>query len=121
MYAQPITFLVQVGGVLVVSLEVVALDVIPIVVLIISYSGVYLMCAQVGLVELLKSFGVVPHVVLGHSAGEVAAAYASGLLSLADSVKVSWSLPGGDCDDRSSSCSAEGSGGTAVVAIAAVV
>ena len=43
---------------------------------------------KVGLVELLKYFGIMPHVVLGHSAGEVAAAYASGLLSLSDSVKV---------------------------------
>jgi len=43
---------------------------------------------QIGLIELLKSFGITPDIVLGHSAGEVAAAYASGLLSLVDSVKV---------------------------------
>ena len=80
------------------------------------------MCAQVGLVELLKSFGVVPHVVLGHSAGEVAAAYASGLLSLVDSVKVSWTLLGGGRDGRGSSHTMDGgSSGAAVVAIAAVV
>ena len=42
---------------------------------------------QIGLVELLKYFHVVPDVVLGHSAGEVAAFYAAGLLSLEDSVK----------------------------------
>ncbi|KAI1260500.1 hypothetical protein F5Y18DRAFT_405602 [Xylariaceae sp. FL1019] len=37
---------------------------------------------QIGLVELLKSFGIVPTVVLGHSSGEIAAAYAAGALSL---------------------------------------
>jgi acyl transferase domain-containing protein len=36
----------------------------------------------VGLLELLKFFRVFPDVVIGHSAGEVAAAYAAGLLTL---------------------------------------
>lgn len=39
---------------------------------------------QCGLLELLKGWGVHPDVVVGHSAGEVAAGYAAGLLSLAD-------------------------------------
>ncbi len=39
---------------------------------------------QCALVELLKTWGVYPDCVLGHSSGEVAAAYASGALSLAD-------------------------------------
>ena len=43
---------------------------------------------QMGLVELLKYFGVIPNVVLGHSAGEIAALYCSGHLSLEDAVKV---------------------------------
>jgi acyl transferase domain-containing protein len=43
---------------------------------------------QVGLFELLKAFGVFPDVVLGHSAGEVPAAYAAGLLTLAEAVQV---------------------------------
>ena len=37
---------------------------------------------QCGLVELLKTWGVYPDCVVGHSSGEVAAAYASGALSL---------------------------------------
>ena len=43
---------------------------------------------QMGLVELLKYFGIHPKVVLGHSAGEIAALYCSGHLSLEDAVKV---------------------------------
>ena len=39
---------------------------------------------QCALVELLKTWGVYPDCVVGHSSGEVAAAYASGTLSLAD-------------------------------------
>ncbi|KAI4604125.1 Type I Iterative PKS [Pestalotiopsis sp. 9143b] len=36
---------------------------------------------QIGLVDLLKSWGVQPTSVVGHSSGEIAAAYAAGLLS----------------------------------------
>jgi acyl transferase domain-containing protein/NADPH:quinone reductase-like Zn-dependent oxidoreductase/thioester reductase-like protein/acyl carrier protein len=43
---------------------------------------------QVGLYELLKFFKVFPDVVVGHSAGEVAAAYASGLLTLEEACEV---------------------------------
>ena len=43
---------------------------------------------QVGLFELLKFFKVFPDVVVGHSAGEVAAAYASGLLTLEEACEV---------------------------------
>jgi acyl transferase domain-containing protein len=43
---------------------------------------------QVGLFELLKFYKVFPDVVIGHSAGEVAAAYASGLLTLEEAVEV---------------------------------
>lgn len=39
---------------------------------------------QVGLAELLRSFGVLPDAVLGHSMGEVAAAYVAKVLSLED-------------------------------------
>lgn len=43
---------------------------------------------QVGLFRLWSSWGVRPAAILGHSVGEAAAAYASGALSLADSVRV---------------------------------
>jgi len=43
---------------------------------------------QVGLVELFKYMKVLPDMVVGHSAGEVAANYACGLLSLEEAVSV---------------------------------
>lgn len=47
-----------------------------------------LFALQVALVELWKSWGVTPGAVVGHSMGEVAAAYVSGGLSLAEAVRV---------------------------------
>lgn len=43
---------------------------------------------QLGLIELLKYVGVTPNVVLGHSAGEIAALYCSGRLTLEEATKV---------------------------------
>ena len=43
---------------------------------------------QVALAEVWASFGIVPDAIVGHSAGEVAAAYVSGALSWADAVSV---------------------------------
>ncbi|XP_072269507.1 phthioceranic/hydroxyphthioceranic acid synthase-like [Pyxicephalus adspersus] len=43
---------------------------------------------QVSLVHLLRHWGVNPDCVVGHSVGEVAAGYCSGLLSLEDAVKI---------------------------------
>lgn len=43
---------------------------------------------QLSLTALWKSFGVEPSVILGHSAGEVAAFYEAGVLSFEDAVKV---------------------------------
>lgn len=43
---------------------------------------------QIGLVNLFKYFGVTPSVVLGHSAGEIAALYCSGTLSLEQAASV---------------------------------
>ena len=45
---------------------------------------------QVGLVELLGAIGVRADVVVGHSAGELAALYCSGMLSLPDAAAVVW-------------------------------
>ena len=43
---------------------------------------------QVSLAELLNSWGVTPHCIVGHSAGEVGAAYAAGVYSFEDAIKV---------------------------------
>ncbi|KAI0166896.1 hypothetical protein GGR52DRAFT_581670 [Hypoxylon sp. FL1284] len=45
---------------------------------------------QIALVELLQEFGVVPDVVVGHSSGEIAAAYTVGALSLESACKVAY-------------------------------
>lgn len=43
---------------------------------------------QVGLANLLQSWGIVPSAIVGHSAGEVAAAYVSGMLDLDEASRV---------------------------------
>lgn len=45
---------------------------------------------QMGLVDLLESLGVQPFIVLGHSSGEVAAAYATGALTRESAVAVAY-------------------------------
>jgi 1-acyl-sn-glycerol-3-phosphate acyltransferase len=45
---------------------------------------------QMGIVAVLRRFGVQPDAVIGHSAGEIAAACASGALSLADGAVLAW-------------------------------
>ncbi len=45
---------------------------------------------QVALAELWKSWGIVPDKVIGHSVGEVAAAYCAGIYNLDDAVKVAF-------------------------------
>ncbi|KZS56972.1 polyketide synthase [Mycobacterium kansasii] len=41
-----------------------------------------------GLAALWRSFGIVPNVTIGHSQGEIAAAYVSGAITLADAVRI---------------------------------
>lgn len=45
---------------------------------------------QIGLYELLRSNGIEPAAIVGHSVGEVSAAYAAGVLSLEDAICVSF-------------------------------
>ncbi|MGH9279166.1 MAG: type I polyketide synthase, partial [Acidimicrobiales bacterium] len=47
-----------------------------------------LFALQIALVSLWRSWGVVPDAVVGHSAGEVAAAYTAGALDLDDAIRV---------------------------------
>ncbi|KAL4915858.1 hypothetical protein BDW62DRAFT_203310 [Aspergillus aurantiobrunneus] len=45
---------------------------------------------QLALVDLLNEFGVVPSAVLGHSSGEIAAAYAAGAVSFKDAITIAY-------------------------------
>lgn len=45
---------------------------------------------QLGLVNLLRSWGIQPNSVVGHSSGEIAAAYAAGLLSASQAILVAY-------------------------------
>ncbi|KAF2965402.1 hypothetical protein GQX73_g8174 [Xylaria multiplex] len=54
------------------------------------YSQPLCTALQLALVELLKSFGVVPGAVIGHSSGEIAAAYTAGGLSMTSACKVAY-------------------------------
>ncbi|KAL7915129.1 putative polyketide synthase [Trichoderma velutinum] len=55
-----------------------------------QYSQPLSTAVQIALLELLASFGIVPKAVVGHSSGEIAAAYAIGALSLESACKVSY-------------------------------
>lgn len=45
---------------------------------------------QVGIVNILHSWGVVPAAVIGHSSGEIAAAYAAGAITAAEAIKIAY-------------------------------
>ncbi|KAF5654405.1 polyketide synthase [Fusarium sp. NRRL 25303] len=55
-----------------------------------QYSQPLATAVQIALVDLLASSGITPKVVIGHSSGEIAAAYASGGLSLESACRVSY-------------------------------
>ncbi|KAJ6031693.1 Acyl transferase/acyl hydrolase/lysophospholipase [Penicillium herquei] len=55
-----------------------------------EYSQSICTAIQIALVELLDSFGIMPSAVVGHSSGEIAAAYAVGALSLHSACKVAF-------------------------------
>ncbi|KAL8782267.1 MAG: hypothetical protein Q9213_005541 [Squamulea squamosa] len=51
-----------------------------------QYSQPLCTALQIGLISLLRSWGVKPTVVVGHSSGEIAAAYAAGMISLRSAI-----------------------------------
>lgn len=53
-----------------------------------EYAQPLLFAVQVGIVEALAAQGLAPDMTMGHSVGEVAAAWAAGMLSLADAVRI---------------------------------
>lgn len=55
-----------------------------------EYSQPLCTALQVGLTALWRSWGLVPKVVLGHSSGEIGAAYAAGLISLQDAIIIAY-------------------------------
>lgn len=55
-----------------------------------EYSQPLCTVLQIALVELLKSFNINASAVVGHSSGEIAAAYAAGALSLPLACKIAY-------------------------------
>ncbi|RYP89414.1 hypothetical protein DL769_000065 [Monosporascus sp. CRB-8-3] len=55
-----------------------------------DYSQPLTTCLQIALVDLLEAFNITPSIVLGHSSGEIAAAYAAGALTRSAAIKVAY-------------------------------
>ncbi|EFQ31018.1 beta-ketoacyl synthase domain-containing protein [Colletotrichum graminicola M1.001] len=55
-----------------------------------EFSQPCLLAIQVALVDLLRSWGVVPSAVVGHSSGETAAAYASGAITAEEAILIAY-------------------------------
>ena len=55
-----------------------------------SFSQPLCTVLQLGLVELLRFWGITPSAVVGHSSGEIAAAYAAGMISLRSAIIVAY-------------------------------
>ncbi|KAF5857085.1 hypothetical protein ETB97_006264 [Aspergillus alliaceus] len=55
------------------------------------YSQASCTAIQLSITQLLKSWGVVPSAVIGHSSGEIAAAFAAGILEFDDCMRIAYS------------------------------
>ncbi|PLB45025.1 putative polyketide synthase [Aspergillus steynii IBT 23096] len=55
-----------------------------------AYSQPLCTAIQIALAEKWRSFGIAPTAVVGHSSGEIGAAYAAGILSLTDAMAISY-------------------------------
>jgi acyl transferase domain-containing protein len=55
-----------------------------------EYSQTATTAVQIAIVELLRSFGIVPSAVIGHSSGEVAAAYCAGAIGEAEAMAIAY-------------------------------
>jgi acyl transferase domain-containing protein len=55
-----------------------------------AYSQPLCTAVQCAMVDLLRSWGITPNAVVGHSSGEIGAAYASGALNLRDAITVGY-------------------------------
>ncbi|KAH7080817.1 hypothetical protein FB567DRAFT_475401 [Paraphoma chrysanthemicola] len=55
-----------------------------------EYSQTLCTVLQVGLVDLLRHWGIVPEATVGHSSGEIAAAYAAAMISHRDAIKIAY-------------------------------
>ncbi|KAJ0382896.1 hypothetical protein COL922a_011597 [Colletotrichum nupharicola] len=55
-----------------------------------EFSQPCLVAIEVALVDLLRSWGVTPDAVVGHSSGETAAAYASGAITAEDAIRIAY-------------------------------
>ncbi|OTA80299.1 hypothetical protein M434DRAFT_401803 [Hypoxylon sp. CO27-5] len=74
-----------------------------------EYSQPLCTVLQLALVEFLKSVGIIPRVVVGHSSGEIAAAYTIGALSFESACKVAYYRGQVAATLRLDSCMAPGS------------
>ena len=73
-----------------------------------EYSQPLCTALQLGILAMLKSWGLQPDAVVGHSSGEIAAAYAAGLISFSDAITNAYyrgwiSSKGADESSRTSS------------------
>ncbi|KAJ9366241.1 hypothetical protein DTO282E5_9065 [Paecilomyces variotii] len=55
-----------------------------------QYSQPLCTAVQIGIVEILRTWRITPNVVVGHSSGEIAAAFAAGLISAAQAIVVAY-------------------------------